>query len=65
MLDRGFSEVDLRVTMERATGLYENAEPGRWVVETRHVPETWQVILEPDSNDRLLVIITAFPVDKA
>ena len=63
MLDRGFSEVDLRVMMENATGLHEDDEPGRWVVETRHSSEPWQVIVEPDSDDGLLVVITAYPVE--
>jgi hypothetical protein len=60
MLDRSFSEVDLRCMMESATGLHENDEPGRWVVETTHESESWEVIVEPDSEDKLLVIITAY-----
>ena len=63
MLDRGFSEVDLRGMMERASGLHEDDEPGRWVVETKHDSESWAVIVEPDAGDRLLVVITAYPLE--
>lgn len=62
MVDRGFSETDLRTMMVHATGLRRDAEPGRWIVETKHDSGVWQVIVEPDTIDELLVVITAFPV---
>jgi hypothetical protein len=61
--DRGFSETDLRATMEVATGFRDDIEPGRWVVETRHESRSWLVVVEPDSIDKLLVVITGFQVD--
>jgi hypothetical protein len=63
MVDRRFSEVDLRGMMACAMNLRENAEPGRWVVETSHGSRAWEVIVEPDSEDRLLVVVTAYPVE--
>lgn len=62
MVDRSLSEADLRAMMERPTGLREDVEPGRWIVETKRDSGVWQVIVEPDTIDRLLVVITAFPV---
>lgn len=62
MLDRDFSEVDLRLMIQQATELHEDDEPGRWLVETKHDSQPWQVIVEPDSEDKLLVVITAYPV---
>lgn len=62
MQDRGFSEVDLRVMMECALSLREDEEPGRWVVEAEHDSRSWEVIVEPDTADQLLVVITAYPV---
>ena len=62
MVDRGFSETDLRAMMEHATGVRQDVEPGRWIVETKHDSGVWQVIVEPDTIDELLVVITAFPV---
>lgn len=61
MLDRDFSEVGLRAMMEHASGFREDDEPGRWVVETKHDSESWEVIVEPDWSDGLLVVITAYP----
>jgi len=49
--------------MASATRLREDEEPGRWVVETSHESVPWEVIVEPDPVDRLLVVITAFPVE--
>jgi hypothetical protein len=62
MLDRQFSEIDLRAMMEGATGLREDTEPGRWVVETFYGSQAWEVVVEPDDGDSLLVVITAYPV---
>jgi hypothetical protein len=65
MVDRGFSETDLRAMIESATGFLEDVEPGRWIVATDHDSRPWQVIVEPDSHDQLLVVITAFPIETA
>ncbi len=63
MVDRQSSEVNLRSMMESASGLREDDEPGRWVVETAHESRPWEVIVEPDSGDHLLIVITAYPVN--
>ena len=60
MLDRGFSEVDLRLMMEQATAIREDREPGRWVVDTSHHSQPWKVIVEPDLADEVLVVVTAY-----
>ena len=62
MVDRGFSEVDLRLMMERARVLRETGDPERWIVETTRNSVPWEIIVEPDLIDRLLVVITAYPV---
>ena len=43
-------------------GLYEGEDhfAGRWTVETIHSGLNWEVILEPDSEDDLLVVVTAY-----
>jgi hypothetical protein len=65
MVDRGFSETDLRAMMHGATACRPADEAGRWIVATRHNDRRWEVIVEPDSSDKLLVVITAYPVDRA
>lgn len=63
MIDRNFSETDLRLVLESASTLHEDVERGRWVIETRHGARNWEVIVEPDVRERLLVVITAYPLD--
>jgi len=62
MVDRGFTEIDLRVMLESAKGIRPSQSTGRWVVETVHDGAPWEVILEPDERDRVIVVITAFRV---
>ena len=62
MVDRDFSEVDLRRMLEHAMRLRPDVVEGRWVVETSHARHPWEVIVEPEEEIRLLVVITAYPV---
>ena len=62
MVDRGFSEVDLRAMLEEATGYRPDEEEGRWSIEATHGELPWEVIVEPDTTAARLVIITAYPV---
>ena len=64
MVDRRFTETDLRDMLERATGLRPDVVPGRWVIETRLRKRDWEVIVEPDSASETGVVITAYPVDE-
>jgi hypothetical protein len=63
MVDRRFNETDLRLMLENATGFEENHEQGRYVIETHHEGRNWAVIVEPSPSERVLVMITAYPVD--
>jgi hypothetical protein len=62
MEDRNFNEVDLRTMLQRAASYRPDIVEGRWVFETRHERRRWEVIVEPDNDLRLLVVVTAFPV---
>lgn len=62
MLDRRFTEIDLRDMMQRARGYRADIADGRWVIETRHRKREWEVIVEPDFDAGLLVVITAYEV---
>jgi hypothetical protein len=62
MVDRDFTEVDLRRMLQYATGLRADAVEGRWVIETRHARRRWEVTVEPDEEIRLLIVVTAYPV---
>jgi len=60
MADRDFDEIDLRTMLENASGFSPNIVPGRFTVHTRHSGQPWEVIVEPDDVDELLVVITAY-----
>jgi uncharacterized protein DUF4258 len=61
MVDREFTEVDLRRMLQHATDYRRDIVPGRWVVLARHRRQPWHVIVEPDFDAELLVVVTAYP----
>ncbi len=63
MVDRRFTEVDLRRMLEKATDLRRDIVEGRWIIRTRHQRRRWEVIVEPDSAEKLLIVITAYPLE--
>jgi hypothetical protein len=60
MAERKVTEIDLRAMLERASGLEAGDESGRFLVYTRHAGRPWTVVVEPESDTRLLAVITAF-----
>jgi hypothetical protein len=62
MIDRSFTEVDLRDMMECATSLHPDVVKGRWIASCRHEKRRWEVVVEPDFESQLLVVVTAYPV---
>jgi hypothetical protein len=63
MVDRRFNEADLRTMLEDASGFRQDIEgSGRWIIETRHDGDSWEVVVEPDPEERTLVVITAYGV---
>jgi hypothetical protein len=61
MIDRRFTEVDLRRMMEHASGFSHDVVENRWVINVRHKRKPWNVIVEPDYDQHVLVVITAYP----
>lgn len=64
MDDRDFTEVDLRSMLQRAHGFKDDVVEGRFVIATDHRGAAWEVIVEPDEIDHLLVVVTAYPVSR-
>jgi len=64
MVDRRFTEVDVRRMLHVAIRLRRDIEPGRWVAVTRHRRARWEVIVEPDADAQMLVVITAYPAEQ-
>ena len=51
MVDRSFTEVELRRMLQSATSYEPNVVPGRFTISSTHEQETWHVIVEPDADD--------------
>jgi hypothetical protein len=64
MVDRGFDEVDLRAMLARSRSFHRDVVDGRFVVDARHRGHPWEVIVEPDEDDEVLVVVTAYPVER-
>ena len=64
MLDRSFTEVDLRAMLERASDYHPDDIEGRWVIVSRHRQRTWEVIVEPDGDAELMIVVTAYSLQE-
>lgn len=64
MEQRGFSEVDLRTMLHGAAGWREDWVEGRFAIQARHERDPWEVIVEPDEEARVLVVVTAYRSEK-
>jgi len=62
MEQRDFTEVELREMMGRAQGYRPDRFEGRWIIETQHRQQDWEIVVEPDLEEELLVVVTAYPV---
>lgn len=60
MIDRSFSEVDLRLMLETATGFRPDHVEGRWIIDVQHDGQAWEVIVEPIEDEELLIVVTAY-----
>jgi len=63
MIDRQFTEVDLRAMLHLSRRYRQDVVEYRWVIEARHRGRDWEVIVEPDGERNQLVVVTAYPVD--
>ena len=62
MEQRGVTEVEVRAMLERATGFEPSVVEGRFMIHSRHVERPWIVIVEPDIDVNLLVVVTVYEV---
>jgi hypothetical protein len=61
MIQRGLTEIELRRMLSTASGYRDDDEPGRYVVLGKKAGNEWEVIIEPDPEERLQVVVTAYP----
>ena len=48
--------------IEVADGLRLAGSTRRWIVETVHLGDAWEVVVQADELDRVIVVITAYKV---
>jgi hypothetical protein len=60
MSERGFNETDLRAMLDDAVQLVEQSH-GTFLVVTTLADRPWEVIVSPDEDHRLVVVVTAYP----
>ena len=64
METRGFNEVELRRMLARAAAWRPDFVEGRFLIDTAFHGRAWQVVVEPDELDHLLVVVTAYQVEQ-
>jgi hypothetical protein len=64
MEQRGVTEVEVRAMLERATTFEPNVVEGRIMIHVRHLQRPWIGIVEPDVDEKLLVIVTVYEVSE-
>jgi len=50
--------------LERATGFEASVVEGSFIVHTQRGQSPWVVIVEPDADARLLVVVTVYEVSQ-
>lgn len=63
MEERGLDELGLRTLLHAARRFRPDTVPGRFAIEGGHERRRWEVIVEPDEEDEVLVVVTAYPLD--
>jgi hypothetical protein len=61
MENRNLTEIDLRGLLETASSYWNDIEEGRFVIVSRFKNKDWEIIVEPDHFEKIVVVITAYP----
>ena len=64
MEHRGVTEVDVRAMLERANSFEPSVIEGRFMIPVTHQNRQWIVIVEPDIDASLLVVVTVYEVSE-
>ena len=58
------TEVEVRAMLERAPGFEVSVVAGRFMIQSRHDQRPWIVIVEPDAEAIVLVVVTVYEVSQ-
>jgi len=62
MQERGLGEVKLRTLLQDAQDYRPSCVPGRFLVSSSMGGDHWEVIVEPDELEGVLIVVTAYGV---
>jgi hypothetical protein len=62
MEQRGVTELDVRAMLKKTASFDPSVVEGRFMVHVRHRQKPWTVIVEPDADAKLLVVVTVYEV---
>ena len=48
--------------LEATSAFRSGVGGGRWILETTHDSDAWEVVVEPDEHEQVIVVITAYRV---
>lgn len=63
MRERSFCETDVRRMLFQPLEISASSGVERWAVNSRLDGRTWRIILEPDLAARVIVVVTAYPLE--
>lgn len=64
MIQRGFTEIELRAMLLNVNSIEKDKEEGRFLIKSKHNGNNWEIIVEPDGIEKLVVVITAYPIEE-
>jgi hypothetical protein len=63
MVQRYFNEIDLRTMLHSATNFEKDIEEGRFKIMSSLRNSAWEIIVEPDYQEKVLVLVTAYSIE--
>jgi len=60
MAERGVSELRLRWMLEHVRRVSADSVPGRFVAEVAILRAVWEIVLEPDHEREVVVVVTLY-----
>jgi hypothetical protein len=64
MLQRDFNELELRTMLHSATSYENDFVDGRYKINTTNKNKIWEIIVEPDFDEHVLVVVTAYKLEE-
>lgn len=64
MVQRNFNEIELREMLSRTEMYEKDIDENRFKINASFRNRRWEIIVEPDFDEKILVIITAYMTEE-